>query len=354
MRFPLLILSYAVAFVLLTGCNQEQKIPAVQEIAASSQPAIATVAPQYGTFSALISTTASIQPSPDGIVSISAPVTGTVDKLHVSIGDKISQNAPLVTIRSSEVSDVQNDRLSAKANLAQAKHLHDMNKELFKLGAVTANDLAASQSNLQQAEALLNGFSQKLNYFGASSGQTLTLRAPINGVVYEIGTHLGEKVANDAAQPLIKIANPHKKMVVAAVYEKDISAFFVGKEVDITIENREVGPIKGTVTYVSDVLDPENKTTQVYIKPSVDSPDLRINMFANISTGAEQKEVFRIPKKSLLFKEGKFIVFIKKGDQFSPLNVTLISDDPQDNFSLVKGLPQNSQIALEAITLEKQ
>lgn len=354
MRFPLLTLSYAVAFVLLTGCSQEEKASPVQETAVSSQPAIATVAPEYGTFSALISTTASIQPAPDGIVSITAPVTGTVDALHVSIGDKISRNGPLVTIRSSEVSDVQNDRLSAKAGYTQAKHLHEMNKELFKLGAVTANDLAASQSNLQQAEALLNGFSQKLNYFGATSGQTLTLRSPINGVVYEIGTHLGEKVANDTVQTLIKIANPHKKMVVASVYEKDISAFFVGKQVDVAIENHELGSIKGTVTYVSDVLDPENKTTQVYIKPAVDAPDLRINMFANISTGADKKEVFRIPKKSLLFKEGKFIVFIKKGDIFSPLNVTLISDDPQDNFSLVKGLPQNSQIALEAIALEKQ
>jgi membrane fusion protein, heavy metal efflux system len=353
MRFPLLTLSCTVAFLLLTGCNKAHQSGS-DKVAETITPAIATVTPQFGTFSIQISAIASIQPSPDGIVSIIAPVTGTVNKIHVTIGDRISQNSPLITIRSSDVSDVQSDRLSAKAAYAQAKHVYAMNQELFKLGAITANDLALSLSNFQQAEAMEKGFSQKLNYYGASSDQTLTLHAPINGVVYEIGTHLGEKVTNDTALPLIRIANPHKKVVVATVYEKDLSAFYVGKEVDIKVDNDEVAPIKGTVTYISDVLDPENKTNKVYIQPSSDAPQLRLNMFANISLDSDKKDVFRIPKKSLLFKEGKFIVFVKNGKQFSPLNVKLVSDDPKDDFSLVKGIPQNTQIALEAIVLEKE
>ena len=77
-------------------------------------------------------------------------------------------------------------------------------------------------------------------------------------------------------------------------------------------------------------------------------------MFVNVSLNADIKDVFRIPKKALLFKEGKFIVFIKNKNQFDPLNVQLISDDPNDDFSLVKGIPANTQIALEAIVLEKE
>lgn len=353
MRFSLLTLSCTAAILLLSGCDKENRNVA-QNVAATSKPSIAMVTPEFGTFSAQISTTASIEPSPDGIVSVSAPVTGTINKIHVTVGDKISSGAPLISIRSSDVSDVQSDQLAAKAAYAQAKHVYAMNKELFNLGAITANDLALSMSNLQQAEAMVKGFSQKLNYYGAASDQTLTLHSPISGVVYEVGTHLGEKVTNDTAQTLIRIANPHKKVVVATVYDKDLSAFFVGKQVNITVENSELEPIKGSVTYVSDVMDPENKTTKVYIRPAVDSPELRINMFAKISLGADKKNVFRIQKKSLLFKEGKFIVFVKKGDQFSPINVTLVSDDPEDNFSLVKGIPEHTQIALEAIALEKE
>lgn len=352
MRFPLLTLSCTVALLLLSGCGKEHHETA--RSSAAEKPTILTVVPEYGTFSTRISATASIQPSPDGIVSVTAPVTGSVEKLHVTIGDQVSKHSPLITIRSSDVSDVQSDQLAAKAAYAQAKHLHEMNTELFKLGAISANDLAQSLSSLTQAEAMVQGYSQKLSYYGAAGGQSLTLRSPINGVVYEIGTHLGEKVSNDIAEPLIRIANPHKKTVVATVYEKDLPSFYVGKQVNIKIENNEFEPIKGTVTYISDVLDPENKTNKVYIQPAVDAPQLRINMFATITLDADKKDVFRIPKKSLLFKEGKFIVFVKQGEQFIPLNVTLISDDPQDNFSLVKGLQKDTKIALEAITLEKE
>jgi len=354
MRLSLLTLSFTAAVLLLGGCDKTNQNTA-QNVTAAPKPAIAMVTPEFGTFSAQISVTASVEPSPDGIVSVTAPVTGSVEKIHITVGDKISSHSPLITIRSADVSDVQSDRLSAKAAYTQAKHVHEMNKELFKLGAITANDLAASQSNLKQAEALEKGYAQKLNYFGASSDQSLTLHSPINGVVYEIGTHLGEKVTNDAAQTLIRIANPHKKVVVATVYDKDLPAFFIGKQVDIATENNErLEPIRGKVTYISDVMDPENKTTKVYIQPAVDSPELRINMFAKISLGAEKKDVFRIPKRSLLFKEGKFIVFVKKGDKYSPIDVTLVSDDPEDNFSLVKGIPEHTPIALEAIALEKE
>lgn len=352
MRFPL-TLSCTLALLLLTGCDKTTSSGS-EKVAETHAPAITLVSPEFGTFNTEISTTASVQPSPDGIVSITAPVDGTINKIHIAVGDKISSGSPLITIRSSDISDVQSDQLSAKAAYTQAKHIYTMNKELFKLGAITANDLALSQSNLTQAEAMVKGFSQKLNYFDAASDQTLTLHSPINGVVYEIATHLGEKISNDTTQALVKIANPHKKVVVATVYEKDLSAFFVGKQVDIKLENSETGPIKGKVTYISDVLDPDNKTIKVYIQPSIDSSELRINTFANIYSGTEKKDVFRIPKKSLLYKEGKFIVFVKKDNQFTPLNVTLVSDDPKDSFSLVKGLPENTQIALEAIALEKE
>lgn len=353
MRFSHLTLPCIAAVLLLSGCQKENH-STIQKEATLQKPSVLTILPEHGNFNDAISATASVQPAPDGIVSISAPVSGSVDKIFVNIGDKVSANTPLLTIRSTDVSDTQSDELSAKAAYMQAKRVHDMNKELFKLGAITANDLSLSQSNLEQAEAVRKGYSQKLSYFGASSNQALTLHSPIGGVVYEIETHLGEKVTNDTAQALVKIANTHKKVIVATVYEKDLSAFYVGKEVNIKVDSSEIEPIKGKVTYVSDVLDPENKTTKVYIQPALDSAALKINMFAKILLEAEKKNVFRIPKRSLLFKEGKFIVYVKNGDQFSPLNVTLVSDDPQDNYSLVKGLPENTRIALEAIALEKE
>jgi len=355
MRFSLLTLSCVSALILLSGCTKgeaENAHPATK----AQKTLKEVVSPILGDYSVEISATASVQPSPDGIVSISAPVGGIVSTIHAKVGDKVSANSALMSIRSSDVSDAQSDELSAKAALTQAQHVYEMNKELFRLGAITANDLALSQSTFQQTQAAMKGVSQKLNYLGASSNQNLTLRSPIGGVVYEVETHLGEKVTTDTQKPLMRIANTHKKVVVATVYEKDIEAFYVGKEVSIALDDAGTKHLQGKITYVSDLLDSENKTIKVYIQPQVDSPDLRINMFTTITLAVEKKGVFRVPKESVLFKEGKFIVFVKKGkgDIFEPLTITFVSDNPRDNFSLIKGLPEHAIIAREPIAMEKE
>jgi len=352
MRFSTLALSCIAAAALFSGCGDE-KHPSIQT-PPSHSPEVATIVPEYGTFGTQISATASIQPSPDGIVSLSAPAAGSVEAIHATVGERVSSGSPLLNIRSADVSDVQSDLLSAKAAHTQAKHLYEMNRELFKLGAISANELSSSKTNMQQAEAMEKGFSQKLNYFGATSNQSLTLRSPISGVVYEIATHLGEKVGSGVEEPLIRIADPRKKMIVATVYEKDLFAFTKGKEVQIRVENQDLPAITGKVSYVSDVLDPENKTTKIYIEPSGDTEGLKINMFVTVTTEADKPNVFRIPKTSLLYQEGKFVVYTKQANQFVPMNVTLISDDPQDNYSLIKGLRPNTPIAKEAIALERQ
>lgn len=353
MRTLVLTLSLSAAFILFSGCEQTSSANNAAIITAKQTP-IATVTPEFGTFSSQVTATASIEPSPDGIVSISSPVMGTIDSVRVGIGDKVAPSSPLIVIRSADVSDTQNDRLAAKAAYQQAKRTYEMNKELLALGAITANDFALSESSLKQSEAMLKSFDQKLNYYGASSSQMLTLRSPISGVVYEISTHLGEKVDDSSGTVLAKIANPHKKMVVATVYEKDLSAFEKGKKVSITIQNHEDANLTGTVDYVSDVLDAENRTTKVYIKPDTDSSLLRLNMFATIYIDAQNTNVLRIPKKSLLFREGKFVVYVNEQGTFRPHTVTLVTDDPSDDYSLIRGIDPKSLIALEAIALEKQ
>ncbi|MDD5052782.1 MAG: efflux RND transporter periplasmic adaptor subunit [Sulfuricurvum sp.] len=352
MRTTFFALSCITALLILSGCEKEEK--AHVDLIKSVQTPIETLTPSYGNFNSIVTANASVEPSPDGIVSISTPISGTVAAIKTSIGENVTPSDTLLSIRSSDVSDVQTDKIAAKAAYTQAKRVYGMNKELLALGAITTNDFAISESNLHQAEAMMNGYSEKLNYMGATSGQTIALRSPIPGVVYEIGTHLGEKVANDSDHILIKVANSHRKIIVATVYEKDLSAFEKGKQVQILVRGHVDTPIEGTITYVSDVLDAENKTTKVYIKPNSDSPLLKINMFTVIHLNAENKNVFRIPKKSLLFKEGKFIVYVKQGENFIPKEVTLVNDDASDDYSLIKGITPNVQIASEAIVLEKE
>ena len=338
------------ATFLLSGCNHSQG-ESNKKIETKKEP-IATVMPIFGDFNNKISATASVQPSPDGIVNITAPMSASIDKINIAIGQHVGVGSALLSLRSADISDTTNQHISAQAGYEQAKKVYEMNKELYKLGAITNNELLTSKTNFEQSKALMDSFAQKLSYYGSTSGQTLTLRSPIQGVVYEINAHLGEKVTVDG-NALIKVASLEKKVAVATVYEKDLPAFEIGKEVDISTAANQ-NHLKGVVTYVSDVLDPENKTNKVYIRPLGDLKNLKINMFVNVLLNKTEKDLFRIPKKSLLFKDGKFYVYLKEATQFQPQMVTLVNDDPNDDFSLVRGIKPNTQIAVEAIAMEKE
>lgn len=333
----------------LSGCHGDKKEETSQKII-FKKDAITTIMPSFGTFEFNISATASVQPSPEGMVNITAPINGTISNIKTSIGKNVLNGSPLVSIQSSDISDANSQYISAKAAYVQAKKIYEMNQEIYKLGAIADNDLSQSKTDMEQSKALMEGIAKKLAYYGAVSGEMFVLHSPIDGVIYEINTHLGEKVAPDG-NALIRIANPEKKIVVATVYEKDLSAFTKGQEVQITTDN---STLKGIITYVSDVLDPETKTDKIYIQPSGNLKELRMNMFVNVIQNKKQKDVYKIPKKSILFKDGKFIVYIKQDDQFLPNEITLIRDEPNDDYSLVQGIKPNTPIALEAISLEKE
>jgi hypothetical protein len=171
-------------------------------------------------------------------------------------------------------------------------------------------------------------------------------------VVYDISTHLGEKVTNDPQQVLMKIADPKSKLIVATVYEKDLVAFKVGGKVTISVPRND--DIQGIIDYVNDVVDPINKTVSVTIKPLTSTSNLKLNMFVKVSVDAMYQNVYRLSKKAILFKDGKFIVFVKEGNTFMPHPITVLNDDTSTDFSLIQGIAPKSIIAAEAIAMERQ
>lgn len=343
--------SFLGALLVLTGCENHSSNKK-EGCSVIAKPVIATITPTLGTFSSRTTVSAAVQPSPKGVVFISSPTTGTIESININVGTIVSPHTILATIKSSEVSDNVATKIQAQASLEQSKRVYEMNAQLLKIGAITHNELLTSLTAYKQAQALLKGYDQKLSYMGASSGQSLTLRSPIQGVVYDISTHLGEKVTNDPQQVLMKIADPKSKLIVATVYEKDLSAFKVGEKVTISIPRMD--DMQGVISYVNDVVDPINKTVSVTIRPTSATTNLKLNMFVKVSVDAMYQNVYRLSKKAILFKEGKFIVFVKQGNSFTPQPITVLNDDTSTDFSLIEGIKPNSIIAAEAIAMERQ
>ena len=111
--------------------------------------------------------------------------------------------------------------------LAHCNSLSDQgSEELHQVGAVTKNDLINAEANYEQLKAGGEAYKRKLEIYGISltSGVSLqdglVLNAPLDGVVAEIQTHIGDRV--DTSIPLMVVADPGKIVVVANIYDTDV------------------------------------------------------------------------------------------------------------------------------------
>jgi RND family efflux transporter MFP subunit len=301
-----------------------------------------------------IEATGTIQPDVEGTVKVVTYLAGTVEKIFVKVGDKVNKGNPLVVIRSADVSDTYSNYLANLSQIRQAERIYGLNKQLFEVGAVTKNDLLNSEANYEQVKAQSEALKKKLEIYGVSpeSGFTdkHTINSPMEGSVVEIQVHLGDRV--DSSNALMTVADPKKVMVVANIYDTDIANVQKGKEVTFTTDIFPNMRFKGLIKYVSDASDSEAKTVKTYIQILTEQHLFKQNMFLRINIYDGKKRLPIVPKSALLYKDGKFSVYIKEGEKLIPKEVK-----PEINISdklmAVDGIKEGDVIVLSAIEMEK-
>jgi cobalt-zinc-cadmium efflux system membrane fusion protein len=310
-----------------------------------------------------IEATGNIQADVEGSAKIVSPLAGNVNRIFVKIGDRVSRGQPLIAIASPEITEAYSSYLSAMSQVKQAERIYGLNKQLFEIGAVTRNELLSSEANLNQQSAVLAGLKSKLGMYGhspngngESSPEVFTdkavVKAPLTGYVADIQTHVGDRV--DSSTALMTVADPGNILLVANIYDTDISRIKRGSEVTFRVDTFPDTTFKGVISYVSDVSDPDSKTVKTFVRIR-DRKDLfKHNMFLKLKIEGEKRKLPLIPQSAMVYKDGKFYVYCpnpatKKCDlrEIKPIR------EVPDKLMAVEGLQEQDEIVLTAIELEK-
>jgi len=348
------LLALFAALCILWGCTKSQDSA---KDSAKDEP-IGTKIETYKVSSqevtSSIEATGSIQPDIEGSAKIVSALAGMVENIFVKVGDGVKAGTPLVSVRSPDVSDAYSNYLSNLSQVKQAERICTLNKELFEIGAITKNDLLTSEANCEQLKALSEALKKKLEIYGVNVESGFTdkqvIKSPMNGSVVEIQAHIGDRV--DTSNPVMIVADPSRVMVVANIYDTEISNVHKGKEVTFTTDIFPNTPFKGVVTYISDVSDPDTKTIKTYIRITGSPQLFKQNMFLRMKILNSKKRVPVIPKTALLYKDGKFTVYVSVGGKYEIKEVRP-AFDVSDKLIAVEGLKDGDEIVLSAIGLEK-
>jgi len=231
-------------------------------------------------------------------------------------GDLFDSDAPRDKVA---ITDLQRANLGLA--LAPAEEI-EMERTTFALGRIEAipNQQATLSSRIagrvkslevnpgQSVQAGMPVISIESRQAG-NPPPTITLDAPIDGVISEIDVQPGDPVEPD--RHLLDVTDLRQVMAVANVFEHDAGNLQPGMQARIRVPAHGDRVFEGRLAYLGTAVDRRNATLPVFFE--IDNPDLllRPGMRAEFSIVTESREaILAVPREAILGEHGNHFVFL--------------------------------------------
>ncbi len=235
------------------------------------------------------------------LASVSPKIDGWVERLFVDFtGAPVAGGEPLVDVYSPALVTAQEELILAARLLGEA----------------------ASERTRKNAEELLESARRRLAYWdipaeeirrieehGAPS-KTLTLHAPVDGIVVEKNVVEGDRIM--PGMVLYRIADLSRVWIEAEVFEKDLALVREGQAARATFEAFPGRVFRGRVTYVYPTVSVKARTGRVRLE--LPNPDLSLKpgMYGEIDLQTDPGPPTLVVPRSAVIETGeRTLVFVQ-------------------------------------------
>jgi multidrug efflux pump subunit AcrA (membrane-fusion protein) len=217
-------------------------------------------------------------------------------------------------------------------------------KELELTKQRYAEDLKSAKAQLEQATAALHAHEAVLTYY--------TIRAPISGIISSVSTQEGETVAAGLNSPtFVTIIDLHKLQVDAFVDETDIGKIRVGQKATFTVDSFPDRDFRATVQAIYPKAVIMDNVVYYDVVHRIDEPlrgDLRPEMTTNVIISLDaRKNVLTVPLHAVSRDQGKYVVFVLRGNQPVRQAVKVGWKDPEW-MEIVDGLKEGDKVVIRS------
>jgi multidrug efflux pump subunit AcrA (membrane-fusion protein) len=157
---------------------------------------------------------------------------------------------------------------------------------------------------------------------------TVAVTAPIDGVVDARNVVLGQAVEPNTE--LFQLSERSQMNVIAKVYEEDLGKVKPGQDARIQLLAYPEQVLTGKVTRIEPNLDQASRTVKVWIRLANPQGLLKPNMFATVGVVLRSDDAaLTIPNGAIIEANGEKFVFVRDGDTFNRVEVTIGASDDQ-------------------------
>jgi cobalt-zinc-cadmium efflux system membrane fusion protein len=304
-----------------------------------------------------LSVTGVVQPDVARTVPVISLASGRVIEIDGRIGDEVKKGQILLKVQSADISGAFSDYRKAVVAERLAKVQLDRAKILYEKGAIAQKDLEVAESAENSAVVDVETTTEHLKVLGSDSARpsgVVEVPAPISGVIIEQNiTVAGGVKTLDNSPNLFTIADLSSVWIVCDVFENDLPIVHMGEYADIHLVAYPNRVLKGRISNIGPVLDPNLRTAKVRLE--VSNPGiLRVGMFVTAIFHGQSSEVHTtVPADAILHLHDRDWVYVPTGNgRFRRLSVVGGAMLPGKLQEIVSGLNPGEQVVTNALVLQ--
>jgi len=298
-----------------------------------------------------ITTSGIVKAIPNNYAQIAAPFSGRITKSFVKLGQKVKVGSPIFEISSPDFNEACMVYFQAKQEMQLADKNLKRQRDLFENGVGVKKDLEEAEVNFELTKRDFENSIASLNVYNVNSeeivlGQPLIIRSPIQGEIVENNIVIGQYMKEDA-EPVAVVAELSKVWVVGQLKEKDISSIHESDEVEIKLPCLSDKIIKGKVYHISEILDEDTRSVQVFIECDNSDRIMKPGMYVSVQFSNPEEIAMLISEHSVLQQEKSSFVFVHLRDnKYIKRNIEIEGIDNK-RLVLKSGLKPNEEIICE-------
>jgi Cu(I)/Ag(I) efflux system membrane fusion protein len=177
------------------------------------------------------------------------------------------------------------------------------------------------------------------------SGQpsrTITLRAPVGGVVVEKLVTQGQRIM--AGDPVLRIVDLSRIWVEGEVFERDLAALRTGQSATVEFQALPGETRTGRISYVYPILDATTRTVRVRVELANPGLALKPGMYATLRFTPTADTALTVPRSAVLVTGERALAFLKRPDGAYEPRPVVVGRTTDDRIEILSGLAAGDSV----------
>lgn len=298
---------------------------------------------------------ATVQSNENELAEVTTLIRGRVVKVHVDVGQDVKKDTLLALLHSTDLGVAEGAYLKAAAKLHEAELVYERARDLHEHKAVSLAEVQRREAEMKTARAEARETRNRLELLGVPKQEIerldhehtikadVPLRAPFDGRVIMRNITRGEVVETN--QKFFTVADLSDVWVVGNVPEKDVQFIRKEQKVDVVVPAYPHAIFPGTITYISDVLDPATRTMRLRV--TVANPDrlLKPEMFATVRVyAAPTPDALTVPLMAVQNGPAGKILFVRRSAHEFDVRTVTLGSEQGEVVTVLEGVREGEEV----------